>query len=102
MGEEVDEVEVLEEERAVVANALGRLGVEDRAAIAGGVDGGFVLFSSVCHSGSWSGRGRGYPAPSLAPRGVANSHPFQTSFLLLNCKFRLEGSIKMAILPTLY
>lgn len=43
MGEQVDQVEVLKEERSVTANALGSLGVHDRTAGGRGVDGSLIV-----------------------------------------------------------
>jgi hypothetical protein len=44
VGEEIDQMEVLEEERPILANALRGLGVHDRTAIASGVDGRVTVF----------------------------------------------------------
>lgn len=43
MGEQVDQVEVLKEERSVATNALGSLGVHDRTAGGRGVDGSLIV-----------------------------------------------------------
>lgn len=43
MREQVDQVEVLKEERSVTANALSSLGVHDRTAGGRGVYGSFIV-----------------------------------------------------------
>lgn len=41
--QQIDQVEVLKEERSILANSLGVLRVHDRTAIGGGVDGGLIV-----------------------------------------------------------
>lgn len=48
--QQVDQVEVLEQERTILTNALGGLGVHDRAAVGGGVDRGFIVAVGLCSS----------------------------------------------------
>ena len=43
MRQQIDQVEVLEQERTVTTDPLGRLGVHDRTAIGGGVCRGFIV-----------------------------------------------------------
>lgn len=75
VGKEVDQVEVLEQERTIRADALRSLWVEDGAAIGGGVNRLLVVAICLCRDGvSVNGSGGGRTGGNLLSSAVILSH----------------------------